>query len=380
MNIQKKCPICSSKKIKRIKQIENFPAIVFPVTQDIINSVKTKNLEVYFCEDCSHQYQNDINLKFNELLYTEYYKFYPYSGIECFAEHYREPFEKIFSSFIFHKEYKNLLEIGVSDSSQLDFFNNLSFDSYGITPQTTDLSSKIISSFYENYIFDNNFDVIVSRFNLEHIVNLDDFLKKVKNDLNDDGLFFVQVPNSEHFMKNNILNFYAHEHIHYFNPYSISKIFEKHGFFIERVYHANSPSIIIVGRKRIKNKTEVDQYFQVTETIRKKILEEINKNNERKIIIYGASLSLTEILYHSKLPKNINDKIIIIDDNPIVNGMFMPMFNNAILSYSKELISSQDLIILTLNAVYHSKVISKIRADGLMNDIYAINEFGFCKL
>ncbi|ANE33467.1 methyltransferase [Campylobacter hyointestinalis subsp. lawsonii CCUG 27631] len=374
------CPVCGSLEIRLIKKIEKFPAIVFPITQDIINSVPTKDLEIFFCENCSHQYQNDIDLNFNTILYTEYYKYYPYSGIECFSEHYRKPFEKIFESFVSTNEKKILLEVGVSDSSQLNFFNKFNFDAYGITPQSTDLSDKIISSFYEDYNFNMNFDVIISRFNLEHIVDLNEFLKKVNSDLKEDGLFFVQVPNTEYFMKNNILNFYAHEHIHYFNVFSLSKLFEKYEFLIEKIYHMNSPSIIIVGRKVQKNKIDIEKYFDTTKNISKKILEKINEDYERKIFIYGASLSLTEILYYLELNENISNKIKIIDDNPIVSNMFMPMFDIPIISYDKNLICSEDIVILTLNAVYHDNILSKIRADGLMNDIYAINNLGLCKL
>jgi hypothetical protein len=373
---ERNCPICNSANIKSVKKLTDYPAIVFPVDTNIVNNIDIKDLEVYSCKDCSHVYQVDMDQKFNEKLYGEYYKYYPYGEIECFVEHYREPFERIFSSYDIKKKSKRLLEIGVSSNEQLKFFNKHGYSSFGITPQATELDENIISSFYEEHDFNFKFDAIVSRFNLEHIVDLGNYFVKIMNDLNDNGLFIAQVPNTEYFIKEKILNFFAHEHTQYFNRKSIIRLFEEYGFLVEQVHSFESPSIIIVGRKALIQNIELDEYIESTIDIGNNIMNKIDNMLDGKVILYGASLSLTELLYRKDLKSNDNSKVLIVDDNPLISNMVMPLYDNEIVSYDKNLINPKDIIILVLNSVYHNKIIEKIRRDGLRNKVFAICKSG----
>ena len=74
----------------------------------------------------------------------------------------------------------------------------------------------MVDSFYERHMFEEKFDCIVSRFNLEHILDLNEFMEKIKTDLKPSCLLFIQVPNSQNFLSNGIINIFAHEHAHYF--------------------------------------------------------------------------------------------------------------------------------------------------------------------
>ena len=380
MNTQNNCPVCSSTETAALKLIPMYPAIIFPVDENV--DVDQKDIEIYTCKVCSHIFQTNVDDDFNALLYKKYYKYYPYSNAEFFLKHYRIPFEHIFKTFVSDRKSGDLLEIGVSDQKQLDFFDSFAFDSIGITPENIE-HPRIISSFYEDYEFGRTFNVIVSRFNLEHIVNLDVFMSKVGRDLNDEGIFIAQVPNTETYLQDNILNFYAHEHIHYFNKQSLTALFEKYGFSIEAAYSYKSPSLLVVG---IKGKEEkqiaLKNYTYKSSNIKRKIKTVIEScaTDNRKVIFYGAGLSLSGLLYDdntSLLQENCN--VVIFDDNPVVAGKYMPAFNVSIKPYDYNDISKGDIIILTLNAIYHDKVIKKIRADGLANDVYCIDQYGFKK-
>lgn len=379
--MNRNCPVCGSTKIDSIAFFDNYPIIVFPVPKNVSKNMDCKNLSICMCLECYHQYQINYNIDFNQKLYSKYYQFYPYSNIECFIEHYRKPFEELFSSFNFPNLNSNrLLEVGLSDTSQLKYFLDKKFDAYGITPQSNTCDTRIFSGFYEEYNFDMKFNVIVSRFNLEHIIDLDIFLKKVNQDLSDNGLLCIQVPNTEYFMKNNILNFYAHEHIHYFNINSISLLLQKNDFLIEKSYFCDSPSIIIMGRKKSNIvKLETLKYFEYKKNIINKIFK-IASNSCGKIIFYGAGLSLTSILYGVEKVDDKKDNIVIFDDNDIVADMFMPFFDIPIMKYSKNMVHANDIIILTLNPIYHKQVVEKIRLDGINNTIYAINEYGLLEI
>ncbi len=382
MGAQYSCPACLSEKTEFLNSMPMYPAIVFPVDADV--EVDKKDLEIHICGSCSHIFQVNIDLNFNSKVYTKYYKYYPYSNAEFFLEHYRAPFEGLFESFIASRTGGDLLEIGVSDVQQLNFFERYGYKPIGITPEEIQ-HPQIISSFYEDYKFHQKFNVIISRFNLEHIVDLDVFMSKVQDDLNDGGMFIAQVPNIEVYTQENILNFYVHEHIHYFNKYSLPTLLERHGFSVEAIYSHASPSLLVVGIKN-KNKTtkKIDDYNKEITEIKIQILNEVEGYlaEKKKVIFYGAGLSLNDLLHTSPNSKIIekSSNIIIFDDNPIIEGKNMPSSKIAIQSYNKHKVDEGDLIILMLNAVYHKKIINKIRADGLQNQIFCINNVGLEKI
>lgn len=375
------CPVCSCNDTGLLELIPNYPAIIFPVDAGI--DVDTKDLEIHQCRQCTHVFQTNVDADFNALLYTKYYKYYPYGNAEFFMKHYREPFERIFSGFVASRASGDLLEIGVSDPKQLDYFNNFDFDTIGLTPEDIKHPS-IISSFYEDHKFDNKFNAIVSRFNLEHIVDLDIFMRKINDDLNDNGIFIAQVPNVESYICENILNLYAHEHIQYFNKKSLTTLFEAHGFSVEAAYNYKSPSLIIVGVKNVdKEQRNIENYAKDTKEIKRDIKSLVEKyfSCSQKIVFYGASLSLNGLLYGGDnfISENA-DNIIILDDNPIITEKNIPSLNIPIQLYHPDLIAEGDVIILTLNSVYHHTVIEKMKRDGISNDVYGINQYGLEKI
>jgi len=180
-------------------------------------------------------------------------------------------------------------------------------------------------------------------------------------------------------MKENILNFSVHEHIHYFAKKPLIKLFEKYGFSVETVHDFNSPSIIIIGRATDNRALTFQQYEKTTATINENVMKLI-RNASGKVHLYGAGLTLSKLIYENIWEKEVRDKVLIIDDNPVVNRKFMPFFDKEISLYNKNNILENDVVILVLNSVYQDKVLKKIREDGLGNAVYGINQQGFVRL
>lgn len=97
-------------------------------------------------------------------------------------EAYRKPFERVFRFFTEGGDGagKTLLEIGCSSHMQLELFRAAGLACTGISPGANAAQSAcLIDGFYESTPFATQFDCIVSRFNLEHIIDLGVFLSKV---------------------------------------------------------------------------------------------------------------------------------------------------------------------------------------------------------
>lgn len=90
----------------------------------------------------------------------------------------------------------------------------------------------------ELYKFDKKVDVITMWHVLEHVYDLDGYIKKFSEILNDDGLVVVAVPNIDSFdsgiYKSEWAALDTPRHLWHFNSNTISLLFVKYGFKVER--------------------------------------------------------------------------------------------------------------------------------------------------
>ncbi len=126
----------------------------------------------------------------------------------------------------------------------------------GWNVQGLDVSEYIVKKAKEQYsldvwcakledssLADDSFDVVVLRQVLEHVYDLEPFMKKVWRILKDDGLLFVEIPNiggldyrvkdflaSLHLRKSIWKSAYIPEHLYYFSPQTLSRLMDRHGF------------------------------------------------------------------------------------------------------------------------------------------------------
>ena len=146
------------------------------------------------------------------------------------------------SQFLYTKEYitgKNLLEIGVGAGQSILWFEDEGFDVKGIEPDARNVSminkklkkGEVIESSVEEFSTEQVFDVIWMSHVLEHLIEPMNFLKKIKKNLKNDGIFFIEVPNCEYevMLKNSIQK---NPHLFHFTTSALSKLVESVGYKI----------------------------------------------------------------------------------------------------------------------------------------------------
>jgi len=146
------------------------------------------------------------------------------------------------SQFLYTKEHitgKNLLEIGVGVGQSILWFEEEGFDVSGIEPDGRNVGminkklkkGKVIESSVEDFLTDEVFDVIWMSHVLEHIIEPIHFLKKIKNNLKKDGIFFIEVPNCEYepMLQSSIQK---NPHLFHFTQNALSKLVENVGYKI----------------------------------------------------------------------------------------------------------------------------------------------------
>ena len=131
------------------------------------------------------------------------------------------------------------LEIGGASGSLWNNFANLNSEfAYEIIEpshqESSDLRLKYIRGFYETQSFDQKYKCIIHSHVFEHAYNPINFLKKIFEDLTDDGVQFISIPNMRYWLKmgyNNTINF---EHTYYLDEFVLEHVLAKAGFVVDK--------------------------------------------------------------------------------------------------------------------------------------------------
>ena len=134
---------------------------------------------------------------------------------------------------------RKLLEIGVGSGQAIVWCEQEGFDVFGIEPDSRNVlmineklrKGKVIEKSVEELDITEKFEIIWMSHVLEHLVNPIEFLEKIKKNLHNNGIFFIEVPNCEHAqtLKSSIHN---NPHLFHFSKKALMKICRDAGFTI----------------------------------------------------------------------------------------------------------------------------------------------------
>jgi 2-polyprenyl-3-methyl-5-hydroxy-6-metoxy-1,4-benzoquinol methylase len=377
------CKACGKARGRLYERLAKLPVYLFPMPEEVAPTIPATNVVLHKCESCGHIYQPRVDQRLLDVIYNEYYRYYPYDGSEVMALPYREPFHRFFgliASGHSSDSARRLLEIGCSSASNLDFFSNQGFRCTGIDPSplaqkdSGKANIEIVSGYYETTSFAEPFDVIVSRFNLEHVNDLSAHIDKIAHDVKTEGLVFVQVPNVDYYYSTKQPFFVAHEHVQYFNLRSLIAAFRRFGFFPVSFYCQGQPSILasfsrgetaVVGPLRFRDFDAALSAFQMVTKLKARQLKKILRSCE-SVLFYGAGLALFWILLKYD---EVSKRSVVVDDNPNVWGKFIPFYGMPVLEPSREVLAKKATVILTLNPFYHRRVIQRLKAFRIPMDV-----------
>lgn len=375
-----KCPACLSETSIQFANYTRLAAFLFPVPHRTALEIEKIDLLLNACCHCSHIYQDKPDIDLINKIHKDYYRHYPVSSAPNFELVYREPFDKFFDNNFKASEGKRLLEIGCSKKENLFRFAGIGFDCIGIDPSpllSNDNLTNItlISGFYENTDIGNPVDIIIMRFVLEHIVELDSHLDKMHRDLLPGGRVFVQVPNTEYYLSAMQPLFAAHEHPNYFTAASIEALFNRHGFKkIQILAESFEPSLCACFEKSFENTDKHLKpanvnlpyltYTQHKNRIKDELLKYIKTSATRQIILYGCGLLCWWIL--SELESElVQYNIVLVDDNIALHQHFIAWQTGLEVQKPDQLkITTESIVILTVNPCYHNVIMANINKLG----------------
>lgn len=219
----------------------------------------------------------------------------PGSVGKIWQQHHKRFFDFIWDNSEGVEKY---LEIGGASGSLWNNFSTLESEfSYEIIEpshqESSDSRLKYIRGFYETQSFDEKYKCIIHSHVFEHAYNPIDFLKKIFEDLTDDGVQFISIPNMRHWLKQGYTNTINFEHTYYLDEFVLEHVLARAGFCIDKKV-VDTHSIFVkavkssdIGRIDVNFEYSKDLFLDYIYKLKSDV-SNILDNIEDSVYLFGA--------------------------------------------------------------------------------------------
>ena len=362
----KKCRICDNHKLFVYLNLGNQPP-----SNSFINSKKIKekkfSLKVQICENCGLSQLDTIVSAKN--IFKDYN--YLSSTSKALVDHYKNMTDDILKVV---KPDKNslILDIGSNDGITLQHYNKKKFNLLGIEPSSAAnyaikkgiKTEKIFFNYLNSIKLKKKYKkakIITATNVFAHNDKIQDFVKGVKEILDQNGAFIIEFPYIDFMLKENFYDTIYHEHYSYLSISPLNYLFERFDLKIFKINRVNigasGPALRVYvkhsnnlffkddgnlrkyityeTRKKFKNKLKYKKFGKKINMINHKLMNIIQKLYKKKIKVgaFGAPAKGNTLLNTLKL----NSKYIVaISENNLEKiGKFSPGSKIKIISDEK---------------------------------------------
>ncbi len=355
--VLKRCRVCNHRfPDQPLLEYKNMPmaAQFLPDNKNIKND-KGINLKIYQCPGCGLiQLSNTPVPYYKEVIRA--------TSVSKEMQKFRR---KQFKSFVknFSLRNKKIIEIGCGYGEYLSIMERYCLNVYGLefsanaVKKCRDKGLNVYRGFINNdmyHIKDAPFDAFFMLNFLEHLPEPNTVLTGIYNNLKEDGVGIVEVPNFDMIIRNKLFSEFIADHIFYFTQNTLTKLLTLNGFEVIEVSEIWHKYIIsaIVRKRKILNLSE---FYEISERLKEEINLYIKGFNN--VAIWGAghqALTLISLL-------NLKNKIkYVIDSAVFKQGKYTPVSHIPIVS-PEMLISDPVDVIIVMAASYSDEVIKIIK-------------------
>ncbi len=282
----------------------------------------------------------------------------------------------------FMKEYglfgKSLVEFGCGSGEYLQILSELNSQCYGVEYGESSLREarekdlSVLPGYFENgteKIPEGPFDGFLFLNFLEHIPNPRTVLAGLRNNLVEQGVGIVEVPNFDMIIRESLFSEFVTDHLFYFSAETLVASLMMNGFEVlrcEETWH-NYTLTATVKKRPTFITTGVDSFCL---QLRKSFNHLIDQYPQNGVAIWGAGHQAFTILALAKLEGRIR---YVVDSAPFKQGKFTPATHIPIVS--PEVFYEDDLLaIVVVAGSYTQEVISAIQSHMSRDiDIFTVS-------
>lgn len=345
----------------------------FPSKEDIATE-KGVTLTLFQCSQCGLiQLLDEPVSYYRDVIRT--------AGLSDELKEYRE---KFFGNFVekYELKGKRIIEIGAGCGEFLSIMNTTGAHGYGLEHLQTSVDEchrkglEVFQGFVENadtQIEGAPYDAFFIMNFLEHIPNPGEFLTGIGNNLSDDAVGLIEVPNVDMILDKLMFSEFISDHLMYFTEQSLRNLLVINGFEVlscESVWHDYVLSAVVRKRKGVN----LDSFQQQLEKIKGDIGAFINKheNTQKKVAVWGAGHQALAILALTDIQNRV---AYVVDSAPFKQNKYTPGTHIPIVSpeYLKEH-EDEVAAVLIMAASYSDEVASIVKrsfdnmACGILRD------------
>lgn len=280
------CPLCGNNHLETVERIITNDIVQLWDKQEIDTTKlfdKITYLNKMFCSNCG--------LEFFDPSVSGDNKFYSALGKEESYYLHDDKTEFMYSSK-YIKEGDNVLDIGSGRGAFIKFIDKkTTYTGLELSSKAVEFAQNeninVLEKTIEEFSKENKYnqDVVVTFQVLEHITDIDSFIKSAMLTLKQNGLFIIAVPNNMSFIRdaqNNLLNLPPHHLLHW-NETALK--------YIAKKYHLE---IIDIYKEQVTNVHKTWYYsIQISKLIRKFLridTKSVNRTFMNKIIQKTSSI------------------------------------------------------------------------------------------
>lgn len=300
-----KCRICG-----RNMSEEQIVSVKDDLSEMISTSPKLysqKYMQVYYCSKCQHR---QIDYVMNDQFYERHSS--NQEDIEIYYGDLDDK-EKYINTLRKYVSTGSIMDVGCGQGEFLHtasrYFNNCC----GIEPFQHENkfcaeNIKYINEYFSNDLLIPQYDVITSFQVLEHIVDVNEFVRAYYKYMKEDGIGVINVPNGNEVFIKPCFSQIVMQHINYFSVYSLTSLLNKNDFEILEIENDISAMEITVYFRKNRKVQNIQEHEEKLSHV---LNEELCDYNQ--IAIWGAGGKADS--YASLLQEKIKEKILHIFDS-----------------------------------------------------------------
>src|SRR3989339_2124 len=382
-----KCRVCGHKFFEGpLIRYENMPrAAQFLPDTASLEGDKGVVLEVCQCSGCGLVQLSNAPVP--------YYKDVIRSA--AFSEEMKDFRRKQFESFVqkYFLKRRKIIEIGCGRGEYLSIMQQCDVEAYGLEHSEESVKEcikhglKVSKGFVENSACDINdtpFEAFFMLNFLEHLPDPNSILRGIYKNLTDSAIGFVEVPNFDMILRNNLFSEFIGDHLLYFTKETLITALNLNGFDVidcQEIWHDYIISAVVrknpVTLGEIKSpgkreKLDISSFHKYQARLKNELDEYLGRFGSKNVAIWGAGHQALAVMALTDLTGKIK---YVIDSAPFKQGKYTPATHIPIVS--PDMLSSDPVEAIIVMAGGYSEEVVKLLKEKFGNnvDIVVLRDF-----
>lgn len=376
------CPACGAVMRKSFYHVTDIPvqSNLLVETARIATDFPRGEVHLAACENCA--FITNITFDESQLMMSQKYEA-SQAASPTFGKFARHLAQQWIDRY--HLNGKRIIEIGCGQGEFLDLICEMSggvgvgFDPVIRRKQGKTDKVAFIPGKFEDYTSAGvlNADFICCRHTLEHIAEPLEFLTKLR-DVCGDATIAFEVPDTVRVMKEGAFWDIYYEHVSYFTPESLHRVFQRAGFETIRTSLEFDDQYLVIeakatgGQRRdmptLSELRRTQEFVRTCGSVMSEWIERCSNPKHAKRIVWGSGSKAVGFFTTLRLADQF---AAVVDINPAKQGSYLPGTPLKIVS-PKTLLGMKPDFVVIMNPIYRDEIAKSLAEMGLHPEIVTL--------